>query len=56
MFDLIIAFGSWYWNSKAWLWISIILMTPIATWEVIKRMPNNSKLNKRKKSRVNRRR
>ncbi len=49
MFELVIAFGAWYWTSKAWLWVSIILMIPIIAWQIIKRMPNNSKLKKKKK-------
>jgi hypothetical protein len=49
MFELVIAFGTWYWTSKAWLWFSLILLTPVIAWEVIKRMPRNSRLNRRKK-------
>jgi nitrate/nitrite transporter NarK len=49
MFELVIAFGTWYWTSKAWLWVSLILLMPIITWQFIKRMPNNSRLSRRKK-------
>lgn len=55
MFELVIAFGAWYWTSKAWLWVSITLMIPIIAWQIIKRTPNNSQLNKRKKIRAKRR-
>ena len=56
MFELVIAFGTWYWTSKAWLWVSLILMIPIVAWQIIKRMPNNSKLNKKKRRKSNARR
>ncbi len=54
MFELIIAFATWYWLSKAWLWVSLVILIVILAWEVIKRMPTNGRLNRRKK-RVKRR-
>ncbi|MDJ0510804.1 MAG: hypothetical protein QNJ64_16345 [Crocosphaera sp.] len=53
MFELVIAFGAWYWTSKAWLWVSLVLMTPIISWQIIKRSPNNSKLSKKKRRKKN---
>jgi hypothetical protein len=49
MVDIIITFGSWYWNSKAGLIITILIFLPIVVWEVVKRLPQRRYKSKKRR-------
>ncbi len=45
MFDAIQKFGTWYWNSGAAFFITMMIVAPIIADQVIKRLPQRRKKN-----------
>lgn len=49
MFEILSEFFKWYWESRAGLIVTLIILTPIITWEIVKRMPQRRRRNVKRK-------